>query len=277
MAVAIILVLLTSVRWCSTSSARGGGRRSPRTGATSTTRIIITFWITGVVFVAVVLFMAYCVFRFRHREGSQAHYEPENKRLEMVADGRHRRRRRGHAGAGPLRLEPVRHRPAGRHRGRGRRPAMAVELPAARQGRPARHLRHARLSAPTTRSASTRTIPTGRTTSSIEADDLHLPIGKPVKVLLRSIDVLHDFYVPEFRAKMDMIPGTVTYFWFTPTRTGTFEVLCAELCGVGHPHDARHGRGRRRSATTRPGCDSQQTFAPAVAAATTGRTAEPCD
>ena len=41
----------------------------------------------------------------------------------------------------------------------------------------------------------------------VEAADLHLPIGKPIKVLLRSIDVLHDFYVPEFRAKMDMIPG----------------------------------------------------------------------
>jgi cytochrome c oxidase subunit 2 len=55
-----------------------------------------------------------------------------------------------------------------------------------------------------------------------------------VKVLLRSIDVLHDFYVPEFRAKMDMIPGSVTYYWFTPTRTGTFDVLCAELCGAAH-------------------------------------------
>ena len=53
-------------------------------------------------------------------------------------------------------------------------------------------------------------------------------------MLLRSIDVLHDFYVPQFRAKMDMIPGSVTYYWFTPTRTGTFEVLCAELCGQGH-------------------------------------------
>lgn len=46
--------------------------------------------------------------------------------------------------------------------------------------------------------------------------------------------MLHDFYVPEFRAKMDMIPGMITYFWFTPTRTGTFDILCAELCGVGH-------------------------------------------
>jgi cytochrome c oxidase subunit 2 len=63
---------------------------------------------------------------------------------------------------------------------------------------------------------------------------MHLPLNKPVKVLLRSIDVLHDFYVPEFRAKMDMVPGTVTYYWFTPIRTGTFDVLCFELCGVGH-------------------------------------------
>src|SRR5216683_1874041 len=45
--------------------------------------IIITFWITGVVFSAIVLFLAYCVFRFRHREGRQAAYEPENKRLEV--------------------------------------------------------------------------------------------------------------------------------------------------------------------------------------------------
>ena len=76
--------------------------------------------------------------------------------------------------------------------------------------------------------------PHGQDDIVIENDDLHLPVGKPVKVLLRSIDVLHDFYVPEFRAKMDMIPGSVTYYWFTPTRTGTFEVLCAELCGVAH-------------------------------------------
>jgi cytochrome c oxidase subunit 2 len=53
-------------------------------------------------------------------------------------------------------------------------------------------------------------------------------------MLLRSVDVLHDFYVPEFRAKMDLVPGMVTYFWLTPTRTGTFDVLCAELCGTGH-------------------------------------------
>ena len=79
-----------------------------------------------------------------------------------------------------------------------------------------------------------RDDPHGQDDVVIENGDLHLPIGKPVKVLLRSVDVLHDFYVPEFRAKMDMVPGMVTYFWMTPIRTGTFDVLCAELCGVAH-------------------------------------------
>ena len=69
----------------------------------------------------------------------------------------------------------------------------------------------------------------------IEGGELHLPIGRPIKALLRSVDVIHDFYVPEMRAKMDLVPGQVSYIWFTPTRTGTFEILCAELCGVGHP------------------------------------------
>jgi cytochrome c oxidase subunit 2 len=52
--------------------------------------------------------------------------------------------------------------------------------------------------------------------------------------LLRSIDVVHSFYVPEFRAKMDLVPGMVSYVWFIPTRTGTFEMLCTELCGAVH-------------------------------------------
>jgi cytochrome c oxidase subunit II len=76
--------------------------------------------------------------------------------------------------------------------------------------------------------------PSARDDVVIEGDDLHLPLGKPVKLLLRSIDVVHSFYVPEFRTKMDLVPGMVSYVWFTPTRTGTFDILCAELCGNGH-------------------------------------------
>ena len=64
--------------------------------------------------------------------------------------------------------------------------------------------------------------------------DLHLEINQPVKVELRSLDVLHNFYVPQFRAKMDMLPGIITYYWFTPEKKGDYEILCAEYCGTGH-------------------------------------------
>ena len=64
--------------------------------------------------------------------------------------------------------------------------------------------------------------------------DLHLKVDRPVKIELRSLDVLHNFYVPQFRAKMDTLPGIITYYWFTPTKTGDFEILCAEFCGTGH-------------------------------------------
>ena len=64
--------------------------------------------------------------------------------------------------------------------------------------------------------------------------DLHLEINQPVKVELRSLDVLHNFYVPQFRAKMDTLPGIITYYWFIPEKTGDYEILCAEYCGTGH-------------------------------------------
>jgi cytochrome c oxidase subunit 2 len=68
----------------------------------------------------------------------------------------------------------------------------------------------------------------------VAGNQMHLLVNQPTKVLLRSKDVLHDFYVPEFRAKMDLVPGQITYFWFTPTIPGTFDILCAEYCGIGH-------------------------------------------
>ena len=106
--------------------------------------------------------------------------------------------------------------------------------------------------------------PNGKDDVLIEADDLHLRVGKPVKVLLRSVDVLHDFYVPQFRGKMDMIPGMITYFWFTPIRTGTFEVLCAELCGVGH-HAMRGAVVVDTEADYQTWLQEQQTFAQSLA------------
>jgi cytochrome c oxidase subunit 2 len=68
----------------------------------------------------------------------------------------------------------------------------------------------------------------------VSSQELHLPVNKPVKVLLRSKDVNHQFAVAQFRVKMDMVPGMVTYFWLTPTRTGRYDVLCEQLCGLAH-------------------------------------------
>jgi cytochrome c oxidase subunit 2 len=76
--------------------------------------------------------------------------------------------------------------------------------------------------------------PNGQDDILVSSPEVHLPIGRPVKALLRSIDVLHDFAVPQFRVKMDLVPGLVTYIWFTPTRTGRFDLLCEELCGLAH-------------------------------------------
>ena len=78
--------------------------------------------------------------------------------------------------------------------------------------------------------------PNGEDDVLVNGTTLHLPVDQPYKVLLRSNDVLHDFWVPEFRAKMDSVPGMVTYFWFTPTRIQEepYEIVCAELCGQGH-------------------------------------------
>ena len=97
--------------------------------------ISITFWITGAVFFAVIAFMAYCVFRFHHKEGRQADYNPENKKLEWWLTHRDCDRRWSHVGARLVRLAPVRHGSGRRDRDRSHGPAMAMELPPPRQGR----------------------------------------------------------------------------------------------------------------------------------------------
>jgi cytochrome c oxidase subunit 2 len=67
-----------------------------------------------------------------------------------------------------------------------------------------------------------------------EINELHLPIGQPVKLIMASQDVIHSFYVPAFRVKQDVIPGRFSTMWFQPTRTGTYHLFCAEYCGNQH-------------------------------------------
>lgn len=63
---------------------------------------------------------------------------------------------------------------------------------------------------------------------------LRVPFGRPIVVEMTSKDVLHSFFLPEFRVKQDVLPGMTTKVWFEPVRTGKWEIVCAELCGLGH-------------------------------------------
>jgi len=70
--------------------------------------------------------------------------------------------------------------------------------------------------------------------SELTTTQLYLPIGRPVDFRLRSKDVIHDFWVPAFRLKMDAVPGIETHYRITPKRLGNYQIVCAELCGLGH-------------------------------------------
>jgi cytochrome c oxidase subunit 2 len=67
-----------------------------------------------------------------------------------------------------------------------------------------------------------------------EINTLHVPVGEPVKLTMGSEDVIHSFFLPEFRIKKDVIPGRFNTLWFQAERTGTFRVFCAEYCGAEH-------------------------------------------
>ena len=68
----------------------------------------------------------------------------------------------------------------------------------------------------------------------IASTQLYLPVDKPVRFIVRSPDVIHDFWVPAFRMKVDAVPGIDTSYRITPRREGSYPVVCAELCGLGH-------------------------------------------
>ena len=67
-----------------------------------------------------------------------------------------------------------------------------------------------------------------------EINELHVPMGRPIKILVTSEDVLHDLYFPAFRTKIDAIPGRYMPLWFTATKLGRYHIFCAEYCGTKH-------------------------------------------
>lgn len=67
-----------------------------------------------------------------------------------------------------------------------------------------------------------------------ENNELHIPIGQPVKLIMTSQDVIHSFYIPAFRVKQDVLPGRYTTMWFEATKPGEYHLFCAEYCGTEH-------------------------------------------
>jgi cytochrome c oxidase subunit 2 len=197
------------------------------------TTIIVTFWITGVVFVAILLFMAYCCYKFSYKKSRKAEYEPESPKLELwltigTAVGVAGMLTPGLIVWGDFVTVPD---GASEIEVLGEQWSWNYRFPG----------EDGKLGTSDNKNITddnpfgiNPNDPNGQDDVLIMGDDLHVPLGHPIKMLLRSKDVLHDFYVPQIRAKMDIVPGMVTYFWFTPTRTGAFDILCAELCGEGH-------------------------------------------
>ncbi|MGF6737431.1 c-type cytochrome [Paraburkholderia atlantica] len=195
--------------------------------------LTITLVITGVFFIAINLFIVIALVRYRHRKGHRADYEPHNRRLEWWLIGL------TSVGVAAL-LAPG----LFVYADYIRPPSNVLQMEVFAQQWQWRF----RFAGPGGKLGTTdvRYIsndnpfgmnpgdPNGRDNYLIETPEVHLPLNRPIQVLTRSRDVLHDFYVPPFRARMNIVPGMVTTFWFTPTKAGRYDILCAQLCGLGH-------------------------------------------
>jgi cytochrome c oxidase subunit 2 len=195
--------------------------------------LAITLFITTIFFVLINAFMVYVLVKYRHRAGGLRTYAPDNRKLERWLIGITTVGIMALLAPGLFVYAEYIHPP---------RDAMIVEVLGQQwQWRFRLPGKGSKLGASDPRFVTTSNPfgldpddPASADNIVVDTSELHLPLNQPVKMLLRSNDVLHDFYVPEFRSRMNMVPGMVTSFWFTPTRTGRFEVLCAQLCGVGH-------------------------------------------
>jgi cytochrome c oxidase subunit 2 len=195
--------------------------------------VLLTFWVTGVVFIAVNLFLAWVVWKYRHRKDHKAEYDPENKKLEwwltivtsvgvaaMLAPGLFVWGKFVDVPEDAAIVEAI-----------GQQWHWSFRFPGD-DG----ELGHsdATLVTPENPFGLDPDDPKGKDDRLVASPELRLPVDRPVKVLLRSKDVLHNFTVTQFRVKMDLVPGMITHLWLTPTVPGSYEILCEELCGVGH-------------------------------------------
>jgi cytochrome c oxidase subunit 2 len=231
MAIILVLIVIASVLFHLLAPWHAAPPAS-NWGSIDTT-LFITLIISGIFFIAVTLFMAVALIRFRHKEGGRAAYQPENKKLEtwliivtsigiaaMLAPGLVVYDDFIRVPKNAYELEVV-----------AQQWQWAFRFPGQDGKLGKSDIKFVDSVNPLGLDPKDSA---GQDDVLIRSNEVHLPLDQPVKVLLRSKDVLHDFYIPQIRSKMDMVPGMVSYFWFTPTVIGKYEILCAEYCGVGH-------------------------------------------
>ena len=197
--------------------------------------ILITFWVTGAVFIAVNLFMAYCVWKFKHTgdENQRAMYEPENSKLEfwltivtaigvaaMLAPGLYVWAEFVEPPEEAWELEAIGEQWRWTYRLPGKDGVLGTS--------------DTSLITELNPHGVNPEDPRGQDDVIVTSNHVAMPIDKPVKILLRAKDVLHNFTVAEFRVKMDAVPGLITYLWLTPNKVGTYDLLCEEHCGIAH-------------------------------------------
>ena len=231
MAIILVLIVIASVLFHLLAPWHAAPPAS-NWGSIDTT-LFITLIISGIFFIAVTLFMAVALIRFRHKKGGRAAYQPENKKLEtwliivtsigiaaMLAPGLVVYDDFIRVPKNAYELEVV-----------AQQWQWAFRFPGQDGKLGKSDIKFVDSVNPLGLDPKDSA---GQDDVLIRSNEVHLPLDQPVKVLLRSKDVLHDFYIPQIRSKMDMVPGMVSYFWFTPTVIGKYEILCAEYCGVGH-------------------------------------------
>jgi cytochrome c oxidase subunit 2 len=193
----------------------------------------ITLYVTGFVFVSVNLFMAYCVIRFRYKKGARSTYEPENKKLEYWLTGLTAAGVAAMLTPGLFVWAKFVEVPDDAHvvEAVGQQWHWTYRYPG--EDGKLGEVDAERISVDNPFGIDPED-PNGQDDVVVYNPEAHIPIDRPVKFLLRSKDVLHNFTVAQFRVKMDLVPGMDTFMWLTPTRAGRYELLCEELCGVGH-------------------------------------------
>ncbi|HEV8232251.1 MAG TPA: cytochrome c oxidase subunit II [Thermoanaerobaculia bacterium] len=172
----------------------------------------LILWITGTIFVVVELLLLFFLFRYRYREGRVPHYTHGSNRLEVLWT------------IVPavicVVLALMSRRSWAEIKQNMPRDAMNIEVTAEQF---AWNIRYPG--------------PDGKLETAddiVTLNQLHFPVGRAVIVTLHSKDVIHSFFLPEFRVKQDAVPGMSTRIWFEATRVGHWEIACAELCGLGH-------------------------------------------